>query len=48
MPVYHFHQAQLSLSSIANPGPISMPVASGRLVVALGEQSGDLWLTSPP
>ncbi len=46
MAVYHFHETRraLSIADGANFGPA---VGGGRIVFALGEQSGNVWLAEP-
>ena len=46
MAVYHFHETRRSLSDsgTASFGPA---VGGGRIVFALGEQSGNIWLAEP-
>jgi Tol biopolymer transport system component len=48
-PVMHFHHARKSLAGIGNNvGAIGLSVAKGRLVFALGEVTGNIWLRDGP
>jgi len=44
MAVYHFHGERRSLGGAAIFGPAA---GGGRIVLALGEQSGNVWLAEP-
>ena len=40
--VYHFHNASLSPANV-NLGWLEMAIARNRIVISLGEKTGNLW-----
>jgi eukaryotic-like serine/threonine-protein kinase len=45
--VHHFHGVQRSMTaSLPDPGAISIAVARDRIVFALGETTGNIWMTT--
>jgi eukaryotic-like serine/threonine-protein kinase len=47
VPVHHFHSALLGLT-VADSGLFGMSVGAGRMVVALGATTGNVWLIRRP
>ena len=39
------HDARLSLSHVENTGFVGLAVAPGRIVVSMGERTGNVWMT---
>jgi len=46
--VAHFHSARRSLKRIPGAGMIGLSVAPGRLILAFGELTGNIWLEERP
>jgi hypothetical protein len=46
-PVYHFHSARRSLANVANPERIGLSVAPDKVVFALGDLTGNIWMAEP-
>jgi Tol biopolymer transport system component len=46
-PVYHFHSARRSLANVAHPGRVGLSVAADKVVFALGELTGNVWMAQP-
>jgi eukaryotic-like serine/threonine-protein kinase len=47
LPVQHLHGVQRSMTTaIPDPGAISIAVARNRIVFALGETTGNIWMTT--
>ncbi len=46
-PVYHFHHARRSLTGIGRVRGTTMAVGGGKLFLALGDLTGNLWMLSP-
>jgi Tol biopolymer transport system component len=44
-PVLHFHNASLSLLQIPNTGHVSICQVGGKMIFAMGELTGNLWMT---
>jgi Tol biopolymer transport system component len=44
-PVLHLHSASLSLLQIPNTGRVSICSVGGKLIFAMGELTGNLWMT---
>lgn len=42
--VYHFHQARLSPLNVSNSGYVRMSIGQGRIILTLGEITGNVWL----
>jgi hypothetical protein len=42
--VYHFHEARLSPSNVDNTGVVGLAVAQDKIVLTLGELTGNIWL----
>jgi hypothetical protein len=46
-PAYHFHSARRSLANVANPDRVGLSVAPDKVVFALGELTGNIWMAEP-
>jgi serine/threonine protein kinase len=47
--VHHFHHARLSLTSLLSPAAAGLSLTGDRMIVALRELTGNIWLaTNPP
>jgi Tol biopolymer transport system component len=42
--VQHFHHARLSLMGVADPEEIGLSIANNRLVLAIPERTGNIWM----
>jgi hypothetical protein len=47
-PVYHSHLARRSLGNVPNTAQIGLSVAPGKLVLALNELTGTIWMAELP
>jgi Tol biopolymer transport system component len=47
-PVYHSHLARRSLGNVPNTAQIGLSIAPGKLVVALNEFTGTIWMAELP
>ncbi len=45
--VFHNHDPRISLGAIENPGGIGLSVARDKIVFAMGERRGDIWIMEP-
>ena len=47
-PVYHSHLARRSLGNVPNTAQIGLSIVPGKLVVALNELAGAIWMAELP
>jgi len=44
-PIRHFHAARRSLATIGIASLMGMSVGTGRLILIMTEQTGNIWMT---